>query len=48
MSNTTIEVEMSRFLDQRAARSAHTARTYRTGLTRFAQIDLWSIRRSLL
>jgi integrase len=37
MSNTTIEIEMRRFLDQHAARSAHTARTYRTGLTRFAE-----------
>jgi site-specific recombinase XerD len=33
---TTIELEMERYLDQRAARSPHTASTYRTGLTHFA------------
>jgi integrase/recombinase XerC/integrase/recombinase XerD len=34
--DTTIEVQMQRFLDQHAARSPHTARTYRTGLSHFA------------
>ncbi len=33
--DTSIEIEMRRFLDQRAARSEHTARTYRIGLVRF-------------
>jgi len=32
---TTIAHEIERFLSQRAARSAYTARTYRTGLTHF-------------
>ena len=32
---TTIAHEIERFLDQRAARSVHTARTYRTGLGHF-------------
>ena len=32
---TTIGGEMQRFLDQRAARSPHTARTYHTGLAHF-------------
>jgi site-specific recombinase XerD len=36
-SNTSIEREIQRFLDQHAARSEHTARTYRTGLARFAE-----------
>ncbi len=35
-SDTTIEAEIRRFLDQHAARSPHTARTYRTGLAHFA------------
>ena len=35
--DTAIETEMKRFLDQHAARSPHTARTYRTGLTHFAE-----------
>ena len=35
-TGTTIEIQMQRFLDQRAARSPHTASTYRTGLTHFA------------
>jgi integrase/recombinase XerC len=34
-SGTTIEMEINRFIDQHAARSSHTARTYRTGLARF-------------
>lgn len=34
---TSIEVEMRRFLDQHAARSPHTARTYRTGLAHFGE-----------
>jgi site-specific recombinase XerD len=33
---TTIRREIERFLDQRGARSLHTARTYRTGLAHFA------------
>ena len=33
--DTTIDAEIRRFLDQRAARSLHTARTYRTGLVHF-------------
>jgi site-specific recombinase XerD len=33
---STIAAEIERFLDQRAARSPHTARTYRTGLGHFA------------
>ena len=36
-TDTTIETEIQRFLDKHAARSPHTARTYRTGLTRFAE-----------
>jgi site-specific recombinase XerD len=36
-SNTSIQREMQRFLDHHAARSEHTARTYRTGLARFAE-----------
>ena len=32
---TTIQREVQRFLDQRGARSLHTARTYRTGLAHF-------------
>ena len=31
----SIEIEMQRYLDQHAARSHHTARTYRNALTRF-------------
>ncbi len=34
-SQTTIAREIERFLSQRAARSEHTARTYRTGLNHF-------------
>jgi len=34
--DSRIELEMQRFLDQHGARSPHTARTYRTGLARFA------------
>ncbi|MGQ9502637.1 MAG: tyrosine-type recombinase/integrase [Anaerolineae bacterium] len=34
-SHTTIAHEIERFLNQRAARSVHTARTYRTGLSHF-------------
>jgi site-specific recombinase XerD len=34
-ADTTIELEIQRFLDQHAARSSHTALTYRTGLTHF-------------
>lgn len=37
MTDPTIEIEMQRFLDQHGARSPHTARTYRTGLTRFLE-----------
>ncbi len=33
--HTTIAREIERFLNQRAARSVHTARTYRTGLSHF-------------
>jgi site-specific recombinase XerD len=33
--DTTIAREIDRFLEQRAARSLHTARTYRTGLSHF-------------
>jgi site-specific recombinase XerD len=36
-TSTNIHVEIQRFLDQHAARSPHTARTYRTGLARFAE-----------
>ncbi|MEJ2558165.1 MAG: tyrosine-type recombinase/integrase [Anaerolineae bacterium] len=34
-ADATIELEIQRFLDQHAARSPHTAHTYRTGLTHF-------------